>query len=103
MRRSRWLIVLFIAASLAGGLALAQRDYYDARRGAPHWELDKEFSKDVFTFVRIRYSDGYGSGDYYRGDIGPSPGDRIYASRYGGRRSRGYGQGDLRQRRWRQY
>ncbi len=67
MRKSRWLIVLFVAASLAGGLTFAQRRYYGDRAGVPNWEPDKEFSKDVFTFVRIRYSSGYGGGGYSRG------------------------------------
>ncbi|MBL7187501.1 MAG: DUF4159 domain-containing protein [Phycisphaerae bacterium] len=67
MRKSRWLIVLFIVASLAGGLTFAQRRYYGDRAGVPKWEPDKEFSKDVFTFVRIRYSSRYGGGGYGRG------------------------------------
>ena len=68
MRKSRWLIVLFVAASLAGGLTFAQRRYYrDDRAGVPNWEPDKGFSKDVFTFVRIRYSSGYGGRGYSRG------------------------------------
>ncbi|UCF16383.1 MAG: DUF4159 domain-containing protein, partial [Phycisphaerales bacterium] len=91
MRKQEWLIAVFIAASLAGGLAFARRYYRDGRAGVPDWELDKEFSKDVFTFVRIRYSDGYGRGGYYGGNTRPSPRDRIYGRRgYGGRRSRGY-------------
>jgi len=34
---------------------------YDNQRRAfePEWEIDREFSGDVFTFVRIRYSSGY--------------------------------------------
>ncbi len=92
MRKQKWLIILFFAASLAGGLAFAQRYYRDGRAGVPEWQPDKEFSKDVFTFVRIRFSDGYGRGGYYRGDAGPSPGDRVYGRRggYDGRRSRRY-------------
>ena len=30
------------------------------RRGVPNWELDNEMPRDVFTFVRIRYSSSYG-------------------------------------------
>ncbi|MEA3226036.1 MAG: DUF4159 domain-containing protein, partial [Planctomycetota bacterium] len=74
MIKPRWLIVLFVAASLAGGLTFAQR-YRGDRAGVPNWEPDKEFSKDVFTFVRIRYSSRYGGGGGY------------------GRRYRGYGGG----------
>lgn len=33
------------------------------RNGVPTWEVDKPFSKDLFTFVRIKYdSGGYGYG-----------------------------------------
>ena len=40
---------------------LAQRYYDRVHRGdVPDWELDKEFAQDVFTFVRIQYSSGYG-------------------------------------------
>ncbi|MHC4424569.1 MAG: DUF4159 domain-containing protein [Planctomycetota bacterium] len=73
MTKSRWFIILLIVAGAAGGLTFAQR-YFD-RRGVPEWEADKEFSHDVFTFVRIRYSPRYGG----RG--------------YGGRYGRGYGRG----------
>jgi len=59
MKKSKWLVILFIA----GGLAFAQR-YYD-RRGVPDWQPDEEFVHDVFTFVRIRYSSGYD--EYGRG------------------------------------
>lgn len=65
MTKSRWLIALFITAALAATLTFAQR-YYD-RRGVPDWEPDKEFSHDVFTFVRIRYSSGYWGRGYGRG------------------------------------
>lgn len=67
MRKSRWLIILFIVASLAGGLTFAQRRYRGDRAGVPDWEPDKNFSKDVFTFVRIEYSGHYGGGRYGRG------------------------------------
>ena len=35
--------------------------------GTPVWENPRGFSKDVFTFARIRYSSGYGGGFYGRG------------------------------------
>lgn len=72
MTKVRRLIILFCTAAITATLGLAQR-YYD-RRGVPDWEPDKEFSDDVFTFVRIRYSSGYGGG-------------------YGGGYGRGYGRG----------
>jgi hypothetical protein len=83
MRRSRWLIVLFVVASLAGGLTFAQRRYRGDRAGVPDWEPEKEFSKDVFTFVRIEWSGRYGGGGGY---------DRG--------RSRGRGRGGYRGGRW---
>ncbi|UCG58479.1 MAG: DUF4159 domain-containing protein, partial [Phycisphaerales bacterium] len=49
----------------------------------PYWEPDKEFADDVFTFVRIRYSSGYGRG----GSGGPYGG----YGRRGGRGFRGGG------------
>jgi hypothetical protein len=64
MTESRWVIVMLIVAALAATLTFAQR-YYD-RRSVPNWAPDKQFSEDVFTFVRIRYSSGYGGG-YGRG------------------------------------
>jgi hypothetical protein len=71
-------ILLAVLAVAATG-TLAQR-YYDRvdRRGVPDWEVDKEFARDVFTFVRIQYSSGYGG----RGG-GRGPG-RGYYGRGGG-------------------
>ena len=55
------LIILFAALAVAATATLAQR-YYDRfdRGDVPDWQLDKEFSQDAFTFVRIQYSSGYG-------------------------------------------
>jgi len=62
-----WLLILL------PGLSWAQRnvDRNVDRNGVPAWKIDKAFAKDVFTFVRIRYSSngrGYrgwgGSGDW---------------------------------------
>lgn len=73
MNFRRLLILLAVLAAAATGV-LAQR-YYDRvdRRDVPDWELDPEFAREAFTFVRIRYSSGYGGrrggrgygGDYY--------------------------------------
>ena len=39
--------------------------------GTPVWTNPNGFSKDAFTFVRIRYTNGYGGGGYYgRGGAG---------------------------------
>ncbi len=62
MTKTRSLLVLVGILALGVSLAFAQR-YYD-RRGVPDWEPDQEFARDVFTFVRIRYSSGYGGGGY---------------------------------------
>jgi hypothetical protein len=40
---------------------------YPYRRPVPNWAPDSAFSHDVFTFVRIRYSSGYGGRGYGRG------------------------------------
>lgn len=76
MRLRRLLILLALLTAAATGV-LAQR-YYDRvdRRDVPDWELDPEFAREAFTFVRIQYSSGYGGrrsgrggrgygGDYY--------------------------------------
>lgn len=70
MKRLRLGILLLFALALVvgGSLALAQQrgwgrggryrpvpDVSD-RRGVPDWEVDPHFKRDVFTFVRIRYS-----------------------------------------------
>jgi len=70
MKKMKWFIILFFAASIC----LAQR-YYD-RRGVPDWKPDEEFSHDVFTFVRIHYSEGYGGYDGYGRGYGRGRGRR---------------------------
>ena len=59
-----------------------QRNYRgrDLRRGVPEWEVDEDFSSDVFTFVRIQY------------DSRRSPG-RNYGGRGRSRNRRGGGSG----------
>lgn len=70
-KTNRIIIVLCIAACLGAGGVFAQRyrrDWrYSERRGVPNWTPEKNFSRDVFTFVRIRYSSGYGGRGYGRG------------------------------------
>lgn len=89
MTRTRLLLAgLLVVLAVGGTLVFAQRYYdrRDARAGVPEWEPDKEFVHDVFTFVRIEYSSGYGYGP---GPYGPRGGGR------GGRRGfgRGFGGG----------
>ena len=55
----------FVIVLAVVGVVFAQRRFrggdpndatiYD-RRGVPNWEVDRDFKKDVFTFVRVRYS-----------------------------------------------
>jgi hypothetical protein len=91
MTRARWLAILLIVGVLAATATLAQRYYggrgSDDRRGIPTWQLDKEFSQDAFTFVRIQYSSGYG-GRRYGGPSGRG-GGRGYGRGFGG----GFGRG----------
>ena len=48
-----------------------QRDWRsEGRGGVPTWEVDSKFSKEVFTFVRIKYqSHGYGRGGGWATDF----------------------------------
>jgi hypothetical protein len=74
MTRTRGLTILLMVVVIAATVTLAQR-YYDRRgsddrNGVPNWQLDKEFSQDVFTFVRIKYSSGYGGRGYGGGGYG---------------------------------
>ena len=75
-RRTRFARLVLIPA-LAAGICLAQvrtaRDIRSYDGGIlPEWTVDPEFKKDVFTFVRIKYSSGVGR---YGG----------YGDRWGGR------------------
>lgn len=38
------------------------------RKGVPNWDKDQEFKHDVFTFVRVEYSDWGGRGGKWRTD-----------------------------------
>ena len=66
MRQTRWIIILLIMLTIGGALAQRRRRRSYDRGGVPHWENDKAFSEDVFTFVRIRYSSYGGYGGYGR-------------------------------------
>jgi hypothetical protein len=77
MTKTRGLVILLTVAVITATATLAQRYNrrgYDDRNGVPNWQLDKEFSQDVFTFVRIRYSSGYGGRGYGGGGYGRGPG-----------------------------
>ncbi|MDT8302064.1 MAG: DUF4159 domain-containing protein [Sedimentisphaerales bacterium] len=63
MTKVKWFFILLMVVCAGVSLVFAQR-YYNRRdsyrRGVPDWESDRDFSHDVFTFVRIQYSSGYG-------------------------------------------
>lgn len=40
-------------------------EWYRERNGLGKWEVDPKFQNDVFTFVRVKYSSGYGNRNYY--------------------------------------
>ncbi|UCD48661.1 MAG: DUF4159 domain-containing protein [Phycisphaerales bacterium] len=82
----KWLAALMAVTVVAAGVTLAQR-YYD-RNDVPYWEPDSEFAEDVFTFVRIEYSSGWGGGGY-----GGGYGRRRRGGRRGGRGWGGRGGG----------
>jgi len=96
MTRAR-AVILLVALAVAATGVLAQRNYGDRidRRDVPDWELDKEFAQDVFTFVRIRYSSGYGGygGRGGRGRRGGYGGD--FYGRGGGGWATDYPDSDL--------
>jgi hypothetical protein len=49
-----------------GGRGSGGRAELADRGGVPAWNNDERFKGDLFTFVRIRYSDGYGGGGWGR-------------------------------------
>jgi Domain of unknown function (DUF4159) len=69
-RRRITLVTIPLLLLVAAGLALGQRGFGgrgrgpvqipDDRAGVPDWKVDEKFKNDVFTFVRVQYSDGYG-------------------------------------------
>ena len=79
MKKTRYIfLILLIAVFIGAGVVFARRysrSRYSRRgprdafrREVPNWTIDREFSHDIFTFVRIRYSSGYGGyGGYGRG------------------------------------
>lgn len=91
MTKSRWSIILFMAGCVGASVVFAQRysRRYSDQRPVPNWGPDKEFSDDVFTFVRIRYSSGYGGREYG----GRYPPSREGRSRFGGVYGRGISSG----------
>jgi hypothetical protein len=68
MTRSRYIFVILLMVAIVGASAVFARRYsrrrYSERRNVPNWTPNREFSHDIFTFVRIRYSSGYGDWGY---------------------------------------
>ncbi len=70
----RWVIIALLLTTVCSLVVIAQQrgrrrggsgDWQSAgRNGVPSWEVDKKFSKDVFTFVRIKY-DSWGGGGWF--------------------------------------
>ena len=71
MTKSRRIVIILLIVAFVGAGAVFARRYsrrgYSERRGVPNWTPNREFSHDIFTFVRIQYSTGYGGGGYGRG------------------------------------
>ena len=66
----RFVIILLVVAFIGAGAVFARRYSrrgYSNRRSVPNWTPNREFSHDIFTFVRIQYSSGYGGGGYGSG------------------------------------
>src|SRR4051812_32289633 len=76
--RRRITIIALVGITAIGAVSLAQRggrwrreirpDLVD-RNGVPEWKNDEQFKSDVFTFVRIRYSDHGGWGGKWATDF----------------------------------
>jgi Domain of unknown function (DUF4159) len=89
MIRKRFILtaIPLLTLAIVAGLALGQRfggggrgrggpiQIPEDRAGVPDWKVDEKFKNDVFTFVRIEYSDGYGGGGR-RGGFGYGRGGR---------------------------
>ena len=77
MKHLRWFAALTLATALSVGRGVAQRSAREAdqERGGelPTWKLDEPFKRDVFTFVRIKYSvsgsHGYGHRPAFRQEL----------------------------------
>lgn len=80
MSRKRMIIAGLLVFTGVAGIVFAQRRAPEGdtvaatpadRNGVPEWDVDKEFKSDLFTFVRVRYSNSY-DGRYSRRSYSPS-------------------------------
>jgi hypothetical protein len=66
MRRYRPTLLVLLLLSVATLSFAQRRGRYsrtaEDRNGVPAWEINPQFSKELFTFVRVRYSSGWGGG-----------------------------------------
>ena len=59
------LVLVIAATALAQRSPFTRREYRPGmvdRGGVPEWKNDERFKSDVFTFVRVEFSSGYGGG-----------------------------------------
>lgn len=65
----KYLGLLGLAGLLAAGVLAQYGNRYrmSDRAGVPEWQVDAELPKDIFTFVRIKYSSDYSSSGGRRG------------------------------------
>jgi len=72
-RKTRIFLAVLAIVCVVGAIVFAQQRGFGGRRGrrqidlterngVPEWDVDPAFKKDVFTFVRIKYSSGSGYG-----------------------------------------
>ncbi|MCA9127957.1 MAG: DUF4159 domain-containing protein [Planctomycetales bacterium] len=81
---ARYLMMLGLVVVTAASSVVAMqwqrrgnwRGDMDERRGVPVWDVQESFPKDVFTFARVQYSDGYGRYGYGGGGYGGSRSSR---------------------------
>jgi hypothetical protein len=65
--RTKWMMIATLVV-IASMVVVAQRrgsrgGYFDGgRNSVPEWTIETGFEKDVFTFARIEYDNGYGRG-----------------------------------------
>jgi hypothetical protein len=68
IRLSLTILFALLLVAVATAQYRRNRDIPNADRGGvPEWKNDERFKHDVFTFVRIRYSDGYSRRGRYGG------------------------------------
>ena len=60
--KPKFIFILLLAALALTFAQPGPGGFSPNRRGAPDWELDNDMPRDVFTFVRIRFSSYGGRG-----------------------------------------